>query len=241
VLAIGPVLLALPDRRVRALAIATAVGAAVLAPLLLIGSGSGLVAGARQTGQIFQPWQLFWPLGAPDAVVIGGDGLAKAGYRSPPQWLSPLTHPLIVFLAVPLSLLWARRHPRALRAPEQVLLLLAMLLLLRCVLDPWNNEYYALPFVLALLAWEALCRPERPPLVSLLVIAAHWITFNHVDTWASADVQWALYLAWTLPLAAWMASTALGSGLALGSAQGSWRRTVHLGIDLPQVDRPQRP
>ena len=50
---------------------------------------------------------------------------------------------------------------------EQLLLLLALLLLLRCVLDPWNVVYYELPFLLALLCWEALCRPERPPVLAL--------------------------------------------------------------------------
>lgn len=39
---------------------------------------------------------------------------------------------------------------------------------LRCVLDPWNTVCYEPPFVLALLAWEALCQPSRPPLLTLV-------------------------------------------------------------------------
>ena len=136
----------------------------MLAPILLAGSHRTLIGGASTTGQIFAPWHLFWFLGESGHVVIGGNGLPKpAGYRVPPEWLSPLTHPLIALLVVPLSLLWARVHRAMPRfGGENVLLLLALLFLLRCVLDPWNAVYYELPFVLALLSWEVLCSPAAP-------------------------------------------------------------------------------
>ena len=189
VLAIGPVLLALPARRALALAIAGAVAVAVLAPIALAGAHGTLVTGSSTTGQIFQPWQLFWWLGDAGHVVIGGNGLPKpAGYRVPPEWLSPLTHPLIVGLVVPLSLLWARVRGAAPRIDgEQVLALLALLLLLRCVLDPWNTIYYELPFLLALLAWEALQRPERPPVAALAATVLVWLTFQWAPGWLSPD------------------------------------------------------
>jgi hypothetical protein len=210
VLAIGPVLLALPARRVVALALAGGVAAAVLAPIALAAPhATTLVVAASTTGQIFVPWQLFWMLGEAGHVVIGGDGLPKpAGYRVPPEWLSPLTHPLIAFLVVPLSLLWARVRGAAARIDgEQVLALLALLLLLRCVLDPWNVVYYELPFLLALLAWEALCRPDRPPILALAATAMVWVTFEQAPQWLSPDLQCAVFLAWSLPLAAWLART----------------------------------
>lgn len=208
VLAIGPVLLALPGRRLLALGIASAVTAAVLAPMMLAGSHGALVAGARSTGEIFQPWQLFWALGDSGQVVIGGNGLPKPdGYRVPPAWLSPLTHPLIALLVVPFSLLWARiRESRG--GGEQLLVLLALLFLLRCVLDPWNNVYYALPFLLALLAWEGLCRPERPPIVALIATVLVWATFQEMPALLSPDMQSAFFLAWSLPLALWLARQA---------------------------------
>ena len=171
VLAIGPVLLALPGhpRRLLALGIAGAVTAVVLAPIVLAGmaeggGGSTLVAAATTTGQIFHPWHVFWFLGDNAPGLIGYGGLPlRPGFRAAPEWLMPLTHPLIVALVVPLSLGWARVQralPRL--GGEQLLLLLALLLLLRCVLDPWNAVYYELPFLLALLCWEALCRPAAP-------------------------------------------------------------------------------
>jgi len=207
VLAIGPVLLALPDRRLLALLVAGAVTAAVLAPLALFGTHEALVASATTTGSvIFLPWQIWWFLGETGHIVIGGDGLPKPeGYRVPPQWLSPLTHPLIAFTVVPLSLLWARVRGAAPRLRgEELLLLLALLFLARCVLDPWNSVYYALPCILALLAWEALCRPDRPPVLALALSALTWVTFEMAPDWLTPDMQSAFYLAWALPMVAFL-------------------------------------
>ena len=221
VLAIGPVLLALPERRVLALGVAGAVALAVIAPLWLTGSPATFVKATSTTGEIFAPWHVFWFLGETGHVVIGGDGLPKPdGYRVPPQWLSPLTHPLIAFLVVPLSLAWARVHRAARPAGEQLLALLALLFLLRCALDPWNVVYYELPFILALLAWEGLCRPERPPVGALLATVLTWVTFESVPAWLSPDMQTLFFAAWALPFAAWMARTAFGAGAARSQRNG---------------------
>jgi hypothetical protein len=225
VLAIGPVLLALPGRRLLALGVAGGVTLLVLAPILFAGSHRALAAGASTGGTIFVPWQLFWFLGESGHVVIGGNGLPKpAGYRVPPEWLSPLTHPLIALLTVPLSLAWARAYRAASRfGGDNVLLLLALLLLLRCVLDPWNIVYYELPFVLALLSWEALARPQQPPVLALAASAIVWLTFQSVPRWLSPDMQCVFFLAWSLPLAGWLAREALGgvSCSARGTADRS--------------------
>ena len=212
VLAIGPVLLALPDRRMLALFIAGGVSLAVLAPIALAGSHDALLTGASTTGSvIFQPWQAWWFLGETGHVVIGGGAIPKPdGWRVPPEWLSPLTHPLIALLVVPFSLAWARVHRAVPRfGGEQLLLLLALLFLLRCVLDPWNVVYYELPFLLALLTWEALCRPERPPVLALTATAGVWVTLQRAPEWLSPDMQAVAFLAWALPLAAYLARTAL--------------------------------
>jgi len=85
------------------------------------------------------------------------------------------------------------------------LLLLALALHLRCLLDPWNNEYYALPAIFALVAWEGLTRERRAPVVTLGVLVLHWLTFMGLRETVSPDVSSLFYLAWALPLAAWMA------------------------------------
>jgi hypothetical protein len=211
VLAIGPVLVALPGRRLLALAIAGAVTAAVLAPLLLTSPPQAFVHGSATTGTIFAPWHVFWFLGDAGQVVIGGNGMPKPdGYRASPQWLSGLTHPLIALLSMPLTLAWARaqRAARDRGAGEHVLALLALLFLLRCALDPWNVVYYELPFLLALLAWETLCRPRRAPVVALAATVLTWVTFESAPAGLSPDMQSVLYLAWVLPLGGWLARTA---------------------------------
>jgi hypothetical protein len=232
VLAIGPVLLALPGHRIRALAIAGAIPVAAIAPIWLTGSPETFVVSSATTGgTIFQPWHLFWFLGDSGSVVIGGNGLPKPdGWRVPPGWLSPLTHPFIAFLVVPLSLAWARVHRGASRpAPEQLLALLALLFFLRCALDPWNVVYYHLPFVLALLAWETLCRPERPPVGALTATALVWLTFQSAPNWLSPDLQSILFVAWALPLIAWLARTVFTTPAARAerhSAAGTQPRAV---------------
>jgi hypothetical protein len=196
-LAIGPVLLALPDRRTLALLVAGGVAAAIMAPLFLFAPHAAQPQGAGASGVIFQPWQVWWPLGSTGEVVRGFDGNIKVGYRAAPLWLSPITHPLIVAVAVPLSLLWARRA--AGRPWEDALLLLALLFLLRCVLDPWNTSYYALPCVMSLLAWEVL-RFGRAPVLSLAVTMVSWATWQWLPPLVSPDIQSLLYLGWSLPL-----------------------------------------
>ena len=226
VLAIGPVLLALPGRRMLALTVAGAVTAAIMAPLLLdgtsTGAGAAVVHGARQTGGTFNPWQVWWPLG--DVTNVGVGGAFHEGARAAPAWLSPITHPLIALLVVPLSLLywWRTRSRKQAPNAEQVLALLALLFLLRCVLDPWNTVYYELPFLLPLLAWEALCRPSRPPVLTLCTTVAVWVTFVTLHD-AHPDLLCVVMLAWSLPLAAWLARESFAPGLTLSRR----RRNVH--------------
>jgi len=192
-LAVGPVLVALPHARLRTVLIAGAVAGAVMAPLIL-GASGGLVgqasAGGLSTGTIFQPWQLWWFLGSHGHVVTGLYGNAKVGYRVPPAWLGGYGHILIVAIMPPLSLLYARRQGKAgRRAGNGALLLLALLLALRCVLDPWDTGYYALPFLTALVTWESLSF-DRPPALALLGAFAAWFVFERTSSLAlSADVQ----------------------------------------------------
>ena len=152
---------------------------------------------AADTGVIFQPWQAGWFFGDHSGVVSSING-EKPGYRTPPAWLSPISHPLIVVGAFALSALWWRRR-RGAEWPE-ALLLLALLLHLRCLFDTFNAVYYCLPFLLALVAWEGLAT-RRPPLLTLAVTAAAWLTFEVAPDSLTPDEQSLLYLAWSVPLA----------------------------------------
>ncbi len=47
----------------------------------------------------------------------------------------------------------------------------------------------------------------RPPVMALLCTVLVWVNFRWLPSHSSADVQAAVYLLWSLPLAAWMALT----------------------------------
>jgi hypothetical protein len=206
-IAAGPVLLACPGRlRARCLAAAVASAAVVLAPLVLVTSG-GLVSGTRALASpastIFQPWQAWWFLGHHGALVHGAFGTPKPGYRTGPAWTGAISHPLIITVSLAVTL-WLWRSRRRL-SERDALLALALLLLLRCLLDTWDAVYYPLPFLLALLAWEVRGPAGRPPVLALSGTVLVWLSFHWLALHASADVQAASFLAWALPLAAWLA------------------------------------
>jgi hypothetical protein len=203
VLAVGPVLLALDRRRWSVLALASGIAVVFVAPFLLAEASRGAVTSAGGTDGVFQPWQVWWPLGEHGHAIHGFFGMAKEGYRVAPSWIAHVTHPLIAFLVVPATLLWRRRHGAG-PASADVLLLLALLFLARCVLDAANNSYYHLPFLIALAAWEALQR-ERPPVLSLAAAGLVWLTVQKLPGFISPDAQCAVYLAWTLPALAVLA------------------------------------
>lgn len=229
-LAAGPVLLALPTGRPRAFCLAStlAVVGAVLAPLTLASSG-GFVASASAAAappaDIFQPWQIWWFLGHHGPLVHGLFGAPKPGYRTAPIWAGEVSHPLIVLLGTAIAaVLWLRN--RRLGA-QQAMLALALVLLLRSVLDTWDAVYYPLPFLLALLVWElgeARSRPAsgstgRPPLLALTSTVLVWASFEWLPAHISPDAQAALFLAWTLPLLGWLSLRLFGGRLPAALAQ----------------------
>jgi hypothetical protein len=94
----------------------------------------------------------------------------------------------------------AIRRGRALSL-ESALALLAGVLLARCVVDPLNLAYYAIPFIIALVAWESV-RRRGLPVVSLSASVLAWATGLHPV--ADPALACALYLAWSVPLAAFL-------------------------------------
>jgi hypothetical protein len=218
-LAAGPVLLALPARRrLPCLASAVAVAAALLAPLALV-SSSGFVSASRgaatPASTIFQPWQAWWFFGHHGTLVHGLFGVPKPGYRTGPAWTGTISHPLIIAAGLAVSVaLWLRGRRdtgagtlpgRASLSVRSALLALALLLLLRCLLDTWDTVYYPLPFIFALLCWEVSGPARRPPVLALSSTVLAWISFQWLPGHVSPDVQATFFLAWTVPLAALLA------------------------------------
>ncbi|MDP9134958.1 MAG: glycosyltransferase 87 family protein [Actinomycetota bacterium] len=201
-IAVLPILLAAPRRRLPLLGIAGTVAAAFLLPGLVANSDSfgratEAVSGQAVGGASTTPWSIWWPLADLSDSAFGERYVA-------PAWVGTLSHPLIVLLPVPLAaLLWRRRD----RRPDDALLLLALLFLLRCLLDNWNNDYYHAPFFLSLLAWETVRRPGVPYLslaVAILLGISFWPEQTRVfaDSIGDAPLLFAFYVAWAVPLAA---------------------------------------
>ncbi len=195
VLAILPALLAAPHGRWRLLLVAGATAFAAELPFLLsspAGTG-GAVSTLSAAPHSFHPTQLFWPL----REVLVDPVTGATGYRGP-ELVHRLSHGGIVLLALPLSALFAWRLRRGRVGRTDALALLALLLLLRGLLDPWNSIYYVLPAILALVSWEALSRPGLP-VGAMAITAMTWITFVPGPDHLGADGLAALYLAWALP------------------------------------------
>jgi hypothetical protein len=186
-LAIGPVLVALPAHRWRTLTVAGGVAGALVAPIML--SSGTLQTGAGRliladTGILFHPWQAFWFFGPRGHWLPQMAPYIQQGFRLPPAWLAGRAHLVIVWLALPLSLLAIWRRTR----PPDALLMLAMLMLLRCWLDPWDNVYYPLPFIFALLAWETTVA-RRLPLGAVTATVATWLIFWYLPAHIGIDAQ----------------------------------------------------
>ena len=197
VLAILPAALAAPRAGWRI----AAVGAAGTVLLLAVQTQAGgpVHASITNTGLLFHPHQVFWPFGVPATpdFIAAGHGTTMG-----PGWLAPLTRPLIVGSGVILAALWwVRSGPE--RNRDDALGVLALALLLRCMLDPWNLVYYHLPLAVSLAAWEGR-RGRDLPVLSVVVNAACWLTFITYDA-RTGYGPYVAYLVWTVPLAAGLA------------------------------------
>jgi hypothetical protein len=169
--AVGPVLVALPRKRLLCLTWAAAVAGAIITPFVIAGAvdlNHGLQGlPAANTGKIFTPWQVWWFFGPGDVMkTLWG-------------WLAGLAHPLIVGISLALALVYVHRLRRRGSAAPDGLLLLAFVLLLRCMLDPWDTSYYPGPFLIALVTWEAL-RFRRLPLLTVAASFFAWFLYFRI-------------------------------------------------------------
>src|SRR5204863_2232985 len=110
-----------------------------------------------------------------------------------PHALDRATHWLILAAAAALTALWWRRRA----ASNRPLLLLTLLLLVRVVFDPRAHVYHSTPFVLALVAAEAVAfRGFQWRSVAASVLLAVVLRLFDTGAWTAANV---VYLAAALP------------------------------------------
>jgi hypothetical protein len=152
------------------------------------------------------PYSVWYPFSpSKDVRIRPVNGQSVVRVRPVPRFVAGIAKKLIVLSAllavVPLIL------RRRLLSPGDPLLFLAFALLLRCVLDPFDNPYYHLPFLCAFLAWESLS-VRGAPVVALFVSFAFLLQTGLADTFTSIPAyttHTVVYLAWAVPLLAFMA------------------------------------
>ena len=227
-LALPPVLLAAPAQRARIAVVALCVAAVVYAPFaissptrfgeVLRGAGNpqamaqsdGLAARSGGGETHITAANVWWPFAHKRDEVRAGERVHSAVV---PHWVVSLSHGLIVLLAVPLAWLYRRRGPRP---REDALALLALLLLLRCALDPNDFDYYHVPLLLALGAWEGMSAPGRMPWATLLAAVGTGVAFLPYaaafrDLYAFAPFTQVAYMAWAIPLAGYLGRSVISS------------------------------
>jgi DNA-binding XRE family transcriptional regulator len=164
VIAILPALMALPSLRIRTGVLAAAVAAILFLPGFLASPSAffGVQSEAAGTGRVVTPWSAWYPAAETTSEVYVVDGKKLiAEVENAPGPADPLSHPLIVLLALALPLVVGLRRGIPLGAAD-AFALLALLALMRCVLDPVDNLYYHEPLLLALVGWDAFSSRGLP-------------------------------------------------------------------------------
>jgi Glycosyltransferase family 87 len=210
----GPMVLAivafgLPWRRFAAAAALTAI--AVVVPFAAADPG-GFARVQDRAGTIpvtnWQPaspysvWYPFTP--AKDVRIRPVDGKSFVRVRPVLPFAAAVAKKLIVILPLLLAIPLILRRRRL--SATDPLLFAAFALLLRCVLDPFDNPYYHLPFLCAFLAWEGLTL-RGVPVLALSASFAFVLATSLADLFSAVapyTTHAAVYLASTVPLLAFM-------------------------------------
>jgi Glycosyltransferase family 87 len=193
----------------------TAAGTAALFVIpMFLGDPSRFVDQIRHysmAGNGLTPTNIWWVYGKESGISVSG-GRASSAYAVP-ELIGSMAHLLILAIAIGLvAAYWTKWRERE---PMDVLLLVALIFLLRCMLDPLTYSYHHMPFFVALISYEAL-RRRGLPWVSMAVSGAVY----GITQWLAAQPEPnptavnRLYLAWAIPTAAYLAfSIALPGGL----------------------------
>ena len=216
-LAVLPVLIAAPSGgRVRLAALGIAVALVFTAPMV-IGDPDRFFLAQRAVGvEVDMQYSVtsanvWWPFSSESfGVVETASGPERTSQYSLPQAFAVISRVLVALLGFGLAFLYARRRGDA--EPDDVLALLALVFLLRCMFDPLSYSYHHLPFLIALITWEGL-RKQTPVASGISIAAIAALQFVVAPT-NSAGLVNAFYLLWTVPLVAYLAIQLFAPGIA---------------------------
>jgi hypothetical protein len=226
-LAVLPVLVVCPRGRLRLLAVAAGVAALMLAPML-IGDPSrflsqnlhaGLALSGTQTA-VVTPTNIWFAYANSVSFVLG-----RGNSYGISAGLSALTHPLALAVGAALALLFWRRFPKPTAA--DALMLLALLFLIRCLLDPLTLSYHHVPFFVAIAASEGL-RRRGFPLVTVLSAVALWVIAHAIAATGNASLLNETYLAWALPVTGYLTLRCVMPGAQLRRRRATKSRPAPL-------------
>jgi hypothetical protein len=179
------------------------VGLAAAIPLLIADAGSLVNATKKlldlRGTQVF-PASIWWPFAPPPHPPPGMH--VAVGLRGMPDWLGLVGRPLLLTTSLLLPVLYRRRV--AAHLATRALPLLALVLLLRCTLDPADNGYYHVPFFMVLLTADALAGRFAPT-----IAVAVFLQLPTTLVPSAAGLN-AIYLSWAIPFAVYLAGRAYG-------------------------------
>jgi hypothetical protein len=235
-LAVVPVAIALPRVHRRAALAALAVAAVLTVPFLVANwqRFSDVTHQISSPGTEVRPTNVYAPFVEVEHRRVF-DGVEYISLRrlTWPAWAGRASRFAILVVGVALAALYAFRR-RAEEDRTDVMALLALLLLLRCMLDTLNNGYYHLPFLFALAAWEGLKRGGLP-IATLLATLATWLIWGRlVLKGEDPRLLTACYLAWTVPMAAYLS-------LVLFAPERAGRLGDRLGLNRPLREAASNP
>lgn len=216
VLAVVPVVWALPDRRVRALVLTGLVAAPLALPAILVDLERHRddAAEIAATTRVY-PQSTWWPVARGydlDVDLGGGEQLALRPRELPAGLDRGVTSLLTLLLLLPAWLVAVRRG----RLRDEALALLGALLLARCAVDPMNLDYYAVPAFAALLALTVRRTGTVPAPVVLVALAPAVVFGDTLHGWTA----FAAFAAWLAVFAGALAGARALQGRAAGPGAG---------------------
>jgi hypothetical protein len=227
-----PVVIALPGRCLRTLAISAAVAAVLYAPGAIIDPGALGHAGHTLAGErLVSPFSLWWPLGEPLHVA----GFVSHAVRRLPAGFTRLrVVELLVLAGLLLSPLVWLAYRRGLRIRDP-LAALALLGLLRAITDPLPSEYYFVAALIPLAVWELAAIGRIPVLSIVATLFVDLVPGGNVQL-SSSDRN-AVTLACSAALAAHLVHRAIREP----TAQASWTGRVSVTLSARWRSSSSRP